>query len=476
MKRKLVLLLLITSTLFVGCFEDNDDNIVAASASEINDFIYRGLNFFYLFKADTPELADDFFASNDDYTNFLNSYDTPESFFAYLKSNQDRFSILVDNYVELENSLSGISKNNGMEFGLVLYPDGSNNVFGYIRYVLPNTDAADEGLQRGMIFNTVNGTQITAFDDGNGNLIIDNSIFSLDTYTIGLATYDGTNVTPTGQSVELTKVEYTENPIFVNRVIERSGIKIGYLMYNAFTSEFNTELNQVFGNFVAEGVTELVLDLRYNSGGSVLSSTYLASMITGQFTGQTYYTEQWNTERQEEYAEDGVFVDQISGGGSINSLNLNKVYILTTSRTASASELVINGLNPYINVVQIGDNTTGKYQASFLLYDAPAPNFSRAQVNPNHTYALLPLVFQTANANGFTDFENGLVPDISLDEDFSNLGILGDESEPLLAAALADIEGVPVPFPDNIIPTTIVSESKAVQPVYQKMILTPRNR
>jgi len=476
MKKKLFLFLLIASALFVGCFEDNDDNIVAASSSEINDFIYRGLNFFYLFKADTPELADNFFTSNDDYANFLNSYDTPESFFAYLKSNQDRFSILVDDYIELENSLSGISKNNGMEFGLVLYPDGSNNVFGYIRYVLPNTDAAAEGLERGMIFNTVNGTQITAFDDGNGNLIIDNSIFSADTYTIGLATFDGTNVTPTGENVELTKAEYTENPIFVNRVIERNGIKIGYLMYNAFTSEFNNELNQVFGNFVAEGVTELVVDLRYNGGGSVLSSTYLASMITGQFTGQTYYTEQWNAERQGDYAEDGVFVDQISGGGGINSLNLNKVYILTTSRTASASELVINGLNPYIDVVQIGDNTTGKYQASFLLYDAPAPNFSRAQVNPNHTYALLPLVFQTANANGFTNFENGLVPDIPLDEDFANLGVLGNESEPLLAAALADIEGVPMPFPDFTLPTVIVSESKALLPTYQKMILTPKNK
>ena len=476
MKKKLFLLLLITSSLVIGCFEDNDDTIVAASASEINDFIYRGLNFFYLFKADTPELTDNFFSSNEAYTNFLNSYDTPESFFAFLKSNQDRFSILVDDYIELENSLSGISKNNGMEFGLVLYPDGSNNVFGYVRYVLPNTDAQNKGLERGMIFNTVNGTQITAFDDGNGNLIIDNSIFSPDTYTIGLATFDGTTVTPTGESVALTKAEYTENPILENRVIEQNGMKIGYLMYNAFTSEFNSQLNQVFANFVSEGVTELVLDLRYNSGGSVLTSTYLSSMITGQFTGQTYYTEQWNDDRQPDYAEDGLFVDQISGGESLNSLNLNRVYILTTSRTASASELVINGLTPYIDVVQIGDNTTGKYQASFLLYDAPAPNFNRAQVNPNHTYALLPLVFQTANANGFTDFENGLIPDIELDEDYANLGILGDESEPLFAAALADIGGMPMPLPDNTLPSIVVSESKALQPTYQRMIIKTRNR
>ncbi|HAT67159.1 MAG TPA: peptidase S41, partial [Flavobacteriaceae bacterium] len=108
------------------------------------------------------------------------------------------------------------------------------------------------------------------------------------------------------------------------------------------------------------------LDLRYNGGGSVRTATYLSSMITGQNTGQVFYTEQWNEDRQADYAEDGVFVSTFEGGGeAINSLNLNRVYVLTTSRTASASELVINGLAPYIDVIQIGTNATGKYQASF---------------------------------------------------------------------------------------------------------------
>ena len=157
MKKSIFILLLAVSTLFVGCFEDRDDTIVSASASEINDFIYRGLNFFYLYKTDTPELADDFFPSNDDYQNFLNGFETPEDCFGYLKSNQDRFSILVDDYIALENSLAGTFTTNGMEFGLVRYPDGSNNVFGYARYILPNTDASAQGLERGLIFNTLNG-------------------------------------------------------------------------------------------------------------------------------------------------------------------------------------------------------------------------------------------------------------------------------------------------------------------------------
>ena len=461
-KKSLILLFLITGLSLVSCFEDQDDVLHPASTVEINDFIWRGLNYFYLYKTDTPELADDAFATDADYKAFLDSFETPEAFFAYLKSAQDRFSILVDDYVELENALSGITLNNGMEYGLVYYPDDSNNVFGYVRYVLPNSDAASKGVQRGMVFNTIDGTQL---NDQNFDTLL-----SPDSYTIGLASFDGTTIMATGDSISLTKAQYTENPVFKTSVLNIGGHSIGYIMYNAFTSEFDSQLNTAFGQFKSMGITDLVVDLRYNGGGSVRSATYLSSMITCQFTGQVFYTEQWNPDRQADYAEDGKFLSSfVSGGESINSLNLSKVYIITSSRTASASELVINGLAPYIDVVQIGANTTGKYQASFLLYDAPAPNFSRAQVNPNHRYAMLPLVFKTANAAGNTDYVDGLIPDIEQFEDYSNLGVLGNENEPLLATAIAAITGLPTPgIKKNTFHKTI-SERKALVPGYQMM-------
>ncbi len=429
--KKIYYIPILAAFLLVGsCFEDLDDNLNPASTTTINDFIYRGLNFFYLYKADTPQLANDAFADETAKNAFISSFDSPESIFDFLKSDQDRFSILVDNYVELENSLSGISLNNGMEYGLVLYPDNSGNVFGYVRYVLPNTDAEAKGIQRGDIFNTIDGQQIT---ENNFRSLLDPN-----SYEIGLATYDGETITPTGETVQLTKTEYTENPIYVQRTYTIEGVKVGYIMYNQFNRDFDPELNAVFGNFNAEGVTELILDLRYNGGGSVETATDLASMITGQFNGEVFYTEEWNEDRQEQYAEPGLFNNEISNGEAINSLNLTKVYIITSSRSASASELVINGLAPYIDVVQVGDTTTGKFQASFLLYDAPAPNFSRSQANPNHTYAMLPLVFKTANAAGNTDYVDGLNPDITIRENYANLGTLGDMTEPLLAEALND--------------------------------------
>ena len=121
--KKLFISILAGLLLFPGCFEDFDD--IPVSNLEINleiqNFIYRGLNYFYLYKADTPELANDAFLSNEDRNSFLEGYESPEALFEYLKSDQDRFSFLTDDYVSLENRLSGVTLNNGMEFGLVFF-------------------------------------------------------------------------------------------------------------------------------------------------------------------------------------------------------------------------------------------------------------------------------------------------------------------------------------------------------------------
>ena len=462
MKKKILLLLITISTLFVSCFEDLDDNIQSASDLDIENFIYRGLNYFYLYKADTPELANDNFANQDELNTFLNSFETPESLFSFLKSPQDRFSLLVANYNLLEDALNGVSLNNGMEFGLVYYPNNSSNVFGYIRYVLPGTDAESKNLERGMIFNSINGQQLT---DTNFS-----ELLSLNSYEIGLATFNGTEITTTGESIALIKQQYTENPILIAETLTVQGQKIGYLMYNAFTRDFDSQLNGVFAQFKADAITDLVIDLRYNGGGSVETAIDLSSMITGQFYNQVFANEEWNTDRQAEYASPKLFDNQIFTGEAINSLNLTKAYVLTTKRSASASELVINGLNPYIDMTQVGDTTTGKYQASFLLYDAPAPNFSKSQANPGHSYAMLPLVFKTSNAIGFTDYAEGLFPDIQLKENYTNLGVLGDVNEPLLAAALNDILSIPQPQPRITTQFNELLENKIQSPIYQLMI------
>jgi C-terminal processing protease CtpA/Prc len=210
-------------------------------------------------------------------------------------------------------------------------------------------------------------------------------------------------------------------------------------MYNGFYASYDDQLNTVFGGFQSQNVTDLVLDLRYNSGGSIATATKLASMITGQFTNQVFAKQQWNEKQQafRESQDPNSLLNKFVGG--LNSLNLNKVYILTTKGTASASELVINCLKPYINVVQIGDVTTGKNVGSVTLYDSPS--FTKSNVNPSHKYAMQPIVLKTINNNGFGDYTAGIAANAPFNviENIGNLGVLGDPNEPLLNIAINDI-------------------------------------
>ena len=151
-----------------------------------------------------------------------------------------------------------------------------------------------------------------------------------------------------------------------------------------------------------------------------------------------------------------LFTNTINSNATINSLNLSKIYVLTTKSTASASELVINGLEPYIDVIQIGDVTIGKNVGSITLYDSPT--FAKEDINPSHRYAMQPLVLKIVNKVGFGDYINGLQPDTFLKENFSNLGILGDQNEPLLSTAIARIVGGGRLLPQQ--PTKVYQELK----------------
>lgn len=417
--------------LFFSCQDDIDDNLttstnVNANQENIKDFIWKAMNVFYVYKSDSPDLADDRFNSNQQYVNFLSSIDTPINFFNALLADQDRFSFIVTDFVTLEQNFDGISLSNGMEFGLIRFTN-TQIVFGYVRYVVPGSPADNAGIQRGFIFDRIDNVAFTPQTDFN-------ALLSQPIYTIGLAEFQGDDLVSLNQEVTLNKIQLTENPIHEHKFLDVDGQKVGYLMYNNFRTPFNSELNNVFANFSAEGVTELVLDLRYNSGGSIETCKDLSSMITGQFNGQIFakqlYNENFDTQNL-------IFDNQISTDETINSLNLTRVFVLTTRSSASASELLINALNPYIDVVQIGTNTAGKFEGSVTLYDSP--DFRRKDVNLNHTYAIQPLILKTANKDGFTDFVDGLEPDIEQSEIFSDLGVLGDPEETLLNRALQEI-------------------------------------
>ncbi|BDB54866.1 hypothetical protein GENT5_11710 [Flavobacterium ammoniigenes] len=437
----LLLLLLITAQ---ACQKDQDDTIVGSSSSianlEVQNFIWKGLNQYYLWQTDVANLADNRFANQAALDAFLTNYKVPQDLFDALRVSPtiDRFSWMVDDYVTLEQSLQGISKNNGVEFGLSYKPNSTTEVFGYVRYIIPGSDASTKDIRRGEIFTAVNGTPLTTTN--YQSLLFGTN----DNYTLNMADYNGTTFSSNGKTVQLTKTTLSENPILIKNVITVGAKKIGYLMYNGFYADFDSQLNAAFGDFKTQGITDLVLDLRYNSGGSVRTATYLASMITGQFTGKVFAKQQWNTKINSYFETNdpnglrNFFTDKI-GSTPINSVNMSKVYILTTKSSASASELVINGLKPHINVVQIGDVTTGKNVGSVTLYDSP--DFSATNRNPKHKYAMQPIVLKIVNSDGFGDYFNGLTPTHELKETISTFGVLGDVNEPLLKLAIAKITG-----------------------------------
>ena len=441
MKSKIhfIIVLLLTVFTFQSC-QDQDD--VAAPANlDVQDFIWKGLNLYYLWQADVPNLSDDWFANQQELNAFLAEYPVPENLFDTLRvdKNIDRFSWMVSDYLELEDALQGTSKNNGVEFGLSYKSPGSTEIIGWVRYIIPNSDAATKNIKRGDIFTEVDGTALTI---SNYKTLL---FGSNSDYVLNLADYNNGIFTPNGKSIALTKTVLDENPILINTVINSGGHRIGYLLYNGFYSNYDSQLNNAIGILKSHGITDLVLDLRYNSGGSVQTVTRLASMITGSFTDQIFAKQQWNAKIQAYYeahnadALKNFFTDKM-GTSSINSVNMTKIYILTSKSTASASELVINGLKPYMDVVQIGDTTVGKNVGSVTLYDSPT--FGKENRNPNHRYAMQPIVLKIVNADDFGDYFTGLVPTVGLKESLSNLDVLGSTTEPLLSTAIGQITGV----------------------------------
>lgn len=476
---KFLITIFVFAFIFQGC-EDMDDKISYIPGLETEDFVYRGLNEYYLWKDDVPDLADDRFVSEEERIEFLKLKGSPETLFQDLLYKPiskfpkpdavDRFSVIVSDYEALEKLFQGTTKNNGADIQIVRKTLNQPEVFGWVRYIIPNSDASTKNIGRGTIFYAVDGISM---NDQNYTTLL-----SKDTYTLNLADYDNGNITPNGQSVTLTKAELTENPVFLKKVIELGDKKVGYLVYNGFTANFDSQLNAAFGEFKSAGITHLVLDLRYNSGGSIKTCSGLASMITGQFNGQLFAKQQWNSKYQAlfEAQRPDYLVENFPetlNNETVNSLNLSKVFILTTGSTASASELLINGLTSYIDVVQIGTTTSGKNVGSITLYDSPAL-VNKTNISPRHKYAMQPLVIKTANKDGFSDYQNGLNPDFTLQENLGNLSQLGNPDELLLSKALELITNGGRGFrqqPGK--PQIELLNSKSMQPFGTEMYIQP---
>lgn len=429
----------------------NEDDIEIPQNIEIQDFVWKGMNSWYNWQSNVANLADTKDDNQDTYVTYLNSYSTPENLFESLlfdPGNTDRFSWFIDDYVEQNNAFQGISLSFGFRLQAVSI-NTNNDIIFYVRYVAPNSPASDAGIKRGDIINALDGIIL---NESNYSTTV--SKLSNDSVTLSFVSESGGILTPLGDKT-ITAIELAQNPVYFTKIFDNiNGGKVGYLVYNAFSSSYNDELNAAFDFFKTEGVNELILDLRLNGGGSVLTSAYLASMIyanagTDKFADLTFNSKHTNQNGSYDF-ENTLNVYNTSGNiigeETIHRLNtINRLYVLASGSTASASEMIINGLKPYIEVKVIGTTTYGKNVGSITLYDSPSSDYTNeASANSTHLNAMQPIVFQIYNKLGESDYIHGFDPDIEVKEwEFWNAILpFGDENEVVLKAALDDIRGL----------------------------------
>lgn len=355
----------------------------------------------------------------------------------------DRNSLIDESVDNLIGELNGQTKSIGMRFTLLRRSAGSNNVVALVEYVFPGSPAAVAGMRRGDIYYKLNGQTITI---DNYRTLLGSSTTTF-AYTVANLTtsglVDGTTVKTA------TAVDFQENPVGLDTVYTIGAKKIGYFFYTNFIPRpngnstasartYDQQVEQVFGRFKQQGVNELVLDLRYNTGGDGQSAVTLASLITKANTNQVFFSQDYNKYLTAAFTQQyganfgkNYFQPKANNIGA----NLQRVFVLTSGNTASASELVINGLKPFMNVVLVGDTTYGKNVGSITIYDKRKPRV----IN----YGLQPIITKVYNSLGQSDYTAGFAPNVVFDEfRYLPFGALGDiKNESLLNEAIYQATG-----------------------------------
>jgi len=420
----------------------------------VNHWIYDEMSIWYLWNDYLPAKPDYNLNPKDFFNSICYKYDkntNPEG---------DRFSFILENYVELMNLLSGVSSDEmGFEFMLYYADEKKKNVIGEIQYVKKNTPAQLAGLKRGQFFSKINGIQLNV--SNYYDLLSPEGNYTITLHDAYIDNVNGKNAIVFANSTEKslsTVPNYADNPVFLDTVYTINNKNIAYLVYNFFAGDANDggshqydiDLANIFSKFSQKNIDNMIIDLRYNSGGAVQSSIYLASMLgKGISSKEVFLRAEYNSLVTEEimlqFGSDffySYFADEIALNSSKYPLPnigniLQNLIFLTGQNTASASEMVINGLKPYMDITLLGDTTVGKNVGSILIYDEKNPKKNK--------WGILPIIVKLYNSRNQSDFTAGFIPDI-LDQDrYIPKYDLGDLREGLLSRAIEHITGSPAP-------------------------------
>lgn len=355
-----------------------------------------------------------------------------------------KYSFIDDGAVSAElNGTKG-------DFGFAPFYNATSDL--RVKYVYPGSPADLAGIKRGYQIIKINGSTELSYDGpgyGNSNNLnfVINAYSNSNTISMDLLKPDGSTLTVTDMSV----ANYTVNPILKNIILTTgNGKKVGYIVFNSFTSDANADphLDAAIADFAANGVTDLVVDLRYNGGGYVSTAEHLDNLIvpaakSGTLMYNTYYNDiltsgkavllkkQWRKDPGSGQDYNYGDFDYSVAGNAVNfaktgSLNVSRVFFIITGSTASASELTINNLRPVMDVQLVGQTSYGKPVGFF-------------DININRYQMYIP-EFSVKNSVGEGDYYQGFTPGTAgypgvvahddVTKDF------GDPTEGLLAQAL----------------------------------------
>jgi carboxyl-terminal processing protease len=348
------------------------------------------MHLYYYWSADMPAHPD---------------YSLPtEQFFKQLLSPKDRFSRISN------RTTIGVPKTTaeiyGFHYAFTTHPFDAQKLIGVITCIIPGGYAQSRGLKRGMLFTAVNDKAITT---GNQQQTI--ADLQAASAILQLAAFNtDRSALPDSARVGVQSAIVPQKSVYATNVFENNGKKTGYLAYYLCAEKDDAVMLQSMQKLQQQGVSELILDLRYNPGGSVASATKLAAVLTNSFKPDnkfiTYRGNRHGGTVVQTFQQAIAFSGNSSGKNMSDlqalNLHLSRVFILTSPETASASELLTHNLALYSNVIRIGETTLGKDEALFPIEDLRNPR----QI----AWVLMPIVYKIADANGKGDYAMGLVP------------------------------------------------------------------